>query len=252
LPYDPLRLSEETVKIVTQGMLRKYYRTSRHGRWYGGIASADCCGCNLRCVFCWSGAPRDHPEGIGAYYSPQQIFDDLAACAKKFGYTQLRVSGIEPTIGQDHLLKLLALIDQTVYRFILETNGILIGHDEDYARQLSRYKCVHVRLSIKGTNRKEFSRLTGAVPEAFDLQLKALENLLYENVPCHPAIMLSFSSKENLYNLKNRIRQIDSRLAEEIEEEYVILYPHVVERLRKAGITPEVAHRPNRVPRELV
>jgi uncharacterized Fe-S cluster-containing radical SAM superfamily protein len=25
---------------------------SEGGRWYGGIATADCVGCNLRCVFC--------------------------------------------------------------------------------------------------------------------------------------------------------------------------------------------------------
>lgn len=252
MPYNPLQLAQETEKLVAQGMLRKYYRTARPGKWYGGIASADCCGCNLRCVFCWSGAPRDNPGRIGQFYAPKHIFNSLTACTKRFGYEQLRVSGNEPTIGKEHLLKLLELIDQTRYKFILETNGILIGHDAEYARELSRFKCVHVRVSIKGTNQQEFSRLTGAVPEAFHLQLKALENLLDAGVSCHPAVMLSFSSEENFHKLIERLREIDSRLAEEVEEEYVFLYPHVLERLRIAGIKPRVAYEPNRVPKELV
>jgi len=39
--YDPIRLAEETKKLVVRGVLRKYYRISRPGRWYGGIATAD-------------------------------------------------------------------------------------------------------------------------------------------------------------------------------------------------------------------
>ena len=250
--FDPLDLAREIETVVTRGELRKYYRTARPGRWYGGIASADCCGCCLRCVFCWSGAPRDNPGGIGKFYSPEHIFGKLDACARKFGYKQLRVSGNEPTLGKEHLLRLLELVDQSGYLFILETNGILIGWDKSYARELSRFKCLHVRVSIKGTDEHEFSVLTGAKPEAFGLQLKALENLLNAGVSCHPAVMLSFSPKEGLQGLLKRLEAIDKSLLKQVEEEYVFLYPHVVERLRRAGIKPRVAYAPNRVPDELI
>ncbi|MDI6883588.1 MAG: radical SAM protein [Hadesarchaea archaeon] len=250
MPYDPLRLAREIEGIVAAGTLRKYYRTARAGRWYGGIATADCCGCCLKCVFCWSGTPRDHPETIGKFYSPEHIFDKLTACAEKFGYKQLRVSGNEPTIGKKHLLKLLELIDRTHYRFILESNGILI--DSEYAKKLSEFKCVHVRISLKGTNREEFSLLTEAVPEAFDLQLRALRNLLDAGVSCHPAVMLSFSPERNFKELKRRLGQMDPALAEQVEEEYVFLYPRVVERLKKAGIRPRRAYSPSKIPKELV
>jgi uncharacterized Fe-S cluster-containing radical SAM superfamily protein len=250
VPYDPLELARKTEEVVVKGNLRKYYRTARGGRWYGGIASADCCGCNLRCLFCWSGAPRDHPDAIGRFYSPEHIFRKLTACAGKFGYRQLRVSGNEPTIGREHLFKLLELVDQTSYRFILESNGTLI--DSEYAERLSEFKCLHVRISLKGTNREEFSMLTGAVPEAFDLQLRALKTLLDAGVPCHPAAMLSFSPEENLEELKSRLRRIDPGLADNLEEEYIFLYPHVVDRLSRAGIRPRVAYSPNGVPKELV
>jgi uncharacterized Fe-S cluster-containing radical SAM superfamily protein len=248
--YDPLRLAREIEKIVTKGASRKYYRIARAGRWYGGIATADCCGCCLKCAFCWSGAPRDHPETIGKFYSPEHVFDKLRACAEKFGYRQLRVSGNEPTVGKEHLLRLLELIDGTHYKFILESNGILI--DREYAERLSGFKCVHVRISLKGTSREEFSLLTGAVPEAFDLQLEALRNLADAGVSCHPAVMLSFSPEESFEGLKHRLREINPSLADEAEEEYVFLYPHVVERLNRAGIRPRTAYSPSKIPNELV
>jgi uncharacterized Fe-S cluster-containing radical SAM superfamily protein len=149
-------------------------------------------------------------------------------------------------------LKLLELVDQTSYKFILETNGILIGRDAEYARKLSRFKRVHVRVSIKGTNQREFSLLTGAVPEAFQLQLSALENLLNAGVSSHPAVMLSFSPEGNLRGLLNQLGEIDDSLAENLEEEYVILCPHVVDRLIKAGISPRISYNPNKVPKKLV
>lgn len=252
MTYDPVKLAQETENIVAKGIFRKYYRTARAGRWYGGIATADCCGCCLRCVFCWSGMPRDHPNMVGIFYSPMHIFKNLDSCVKRFGYTQLRVSGNEPTIGREHLFKLLELTEQANYLFILESNGILIGYDSSYAERLSRFKKVHVRISIKGTNEEEFSRLTGANPESFKLQLKALENLLNASVSCHPAVMLSFSPKKNFKILMERLKEIDPSLTEGVEEEYVFLYPITVERLNKTGIKPLIAYTLNKIPNELI
>ncbi|MBS7629127.1 radical SAM protein [Candidatus Bathyarchaeota archaeon] len=250
MPYDPLKLAENVERIVVHEDLRKYYRTARPGRWYGGIATADCCGCCLKCVFCWSGKPRDNPEKIGRFYSAKQIFDRLDSCARRFGYRQLRVSGNEPTIGVEHLLKLLELVEGSNYRFILESNGILI--DREYARRLSKFKCIHVRISIKGTNREEFTLLTGSEPFGFDLQLNSLRKLLDAGVPCHPAVMLSFSHKSSLETLKKQLKEIDTGLERDIEEEYVFLYPHVVERLNKAGVKPFKSYSPNEIPEELI
>ncbi len=237
---------------MTRDNLRKYYRTARPGRWYGGIASADCCGCNLRCVFCWSGAPRDNPGGMGDFQTPEHIFKKLSKCADKFGYGQMRISGNEPTIAKEHLIALLGHVERSGRKFILETNGILIGADPDYAKQLSKFRCIHVRVSLKGANRQQFEMLTGAKPEGFDLQLKALENLLGEGVPCHVAAMLSFSSKDDLRGLSKQLNMFDRGLVQEFEEEYVFLYPMVMERLRKAGLTPKVAYSPDGIPRELI
>lgn len=239
--YDPIELSRTVEKIVVRGEERKYYRVARPGRWYGGICAADCVGCNLKCVFCWSYFPRDHPDKAGKFYSPEHIYSSLKKCAIRHGYDKIRVSGNEPTIGRRHLLKLLEYVDSdALFLFILETNGILIGYDKSYARDLSRFEKIHVRVSLKGASEEEFHKLTGARPSAYQYQLKALENLLDYNVSFHPALMISFSSKENVSRLIERLAEIDSRLPGLLEPEYVILYPHVVERLKKTGLKPRI------------
>lgn len=233
---DPLVLADETEKVVVKDKLRKYYRKARSEKWYGGIASAYCCGCNLRCVFCWSGHPRDNPDKIGNFYSPEQVYNQLRKVAINSEYRQIRVTGNEPTIGKDHLFGILELVELSDFTFILETNGILIGHDRHYAEELSRFKNLHVRVSLKATDRDNFSKLTGAKPEGFDLQLQALKNLLNAELSFNPAIMMSFCSPNNLERLIDKLQAIDPRLVSCLEEEYVILYPPVIRRLKNAGI----------------
>ncbi|MEM1521335.1 MAG: radical SAM protein, partial [Candidatus Korarchaeum sp.] len=224
----------------------------RGGRWYGGIATADCVGCNLRCVFCWSNFPRDNPQANWDLYSPDEVYSRLSSIASREGYELLRVSGNEPTICWDHLIELLELVESDGrFRFILETNGILIGSDRSRARKLSSFTRLHVRVSLKGACEEEFSLLTGAKPEAFELQLRALENLADEGVSAHPAAMLSFSSGESIRKLLRRIEEIEPAYLRRFEEEYVFLYPHVKERLRRAGVTPKMAYEPESIPEEL-
>jgi uncharacterized Fe-S cluster-containing radical SAM superfamily protein len=220
-------------KIVADGDKKKYYRF-RPAPFYGGIATADCVGCPLTCVFCWSGFPRDHPDKAGGWYTSQQVLDQLEKIARKKGYSQLRVSGNEPTLGQDHVLNLLEKVDKTPYQFILETSGVLI--DDTYAELLSRFHNLHVRISLKGTCEEEFHMLTNSPPEGFKLQLLALKALVDHNISCHPAAMVSFSPPENIQELKERLAFISPRFY--LEEEHVQLYPLVKERLRKAGLLP--------------
>jgi uncharacterized Fe-S cluster-containing radical SAM superfamily protein len=119
--------------------------------------------------------------------------------------------------------------------FVLETNGILIGADPEYARALARYPNLAVRVSLKGTNSSEFQRLTAARAEAFDLQIAALTHLLDSGVRCYPAVMASFSSPTNLEALRERLgRFMPDFYHLEIEE--VVCYPRVQEEIDRAGL----------------
>ncbi len=251
--YNPLLLGEAVRRMVSRGVERKYYRF-RGGRWYGGIATADCVGCNLRCVFCWSKEPREKPWlNLWKFYTPEEVYSNLRSIALKRGYTQLRISGNEPTLAWEHLLRVLELVEEDgTFTFILETNGIEIGADKGKARDLSKFTHLHVRVSLKGASPEEFHMLTGARGEFYELQLSALKHLADYGVPAHPAVMLSFSTQESHRSLLERLREIDPKYVREFEEEYVFLYPHVVENLRKAGLSPKIAYRPNEIPSELI
>ncbi|HHH39349.1 MAG TPA: radical SAM protein [Sedimenticola sp.] len=243
--YDPVARAGEVARIVCRNDERKYYRF-RPARFYGGIATADCVGCCLSCAFCWAWHQVHHPDTVGRFHSAQQVADRLVKIARRRHFTQVRISGNEPTICRGHLLKVIGAIPES-FLFILETNGILIGHDESYARELAAFPHLYVRVSLKGTNEAEFARLTGARPEAFQLQLKAIENLWHHQVRVQPAVMVSFSPPENVEALCRRLAAIDSRSAE-IEIEELVLYGDVEERLRRFGIHYRTAYTPKGIP----
>jgi uncharacterized Fe-S cluster-containing radical SAM superfamily protein len=232
--YDPIALAQRLRDVVGSGEKRKYYRF-RPAPYYGGIATADCVGCYLRCLFCWSWHIIMQPEKVGRFYSPEEVARNLISIARKKGFQQIRISGNEPTLHRSHLLKVLELIPEELH-FILETNGILIGHDPSYAGELSRFNNLSVRVSLKGACPEDFTRLTGAKPGGFALQLKALENLVEAGIDCFPAVMANFSSHEEIKRLRQRLKAIRSDFAD-FEEEELILYPFVQENLQKGGLS---------------
>jgi uncharacterized Fe-S cluster-containing radical SAM superfamily protein len=254
--YDPVQRHLAIEKLVVreglEGQEKKYYRV-RPARWYGGIVTADCVGCGLLCKFCWvSDKVMNRPAEVGKFYTPDEIAHGLVTLAKKRGLRQLRVSGGEPTIGKHHLLQLLDRLEGKGYRFILETNGIPIAYDENYAKELSKYDFVHVRVSLKGCNEAEFSKLTGAKPEGFELQLKSLEKLVEADVSWHPCIMASFSRRENFDAFIKRLGRISPELAREVEIEELILYPQVINRIQEHELKYYKAYTPESVPAEQI
>jgi uncharacterized Fe-S cluster-containing radical SAM superfamily protein len=254
--YDPVQRHKAIEKLVSrcsaQGCEKKYYRF-RPARWYGGIVTADCVGCGLLCKFCWV---RDsvmlHPASIGEFYTATEVANTLVAMARKHHMNQVRLSGGEPTLGKLHLLELLDLLNGKELSFILETNGIPIAYEEDYAKELSKHDFVRVRVSLKGCNEEEFALLTGSKPEGFRLQLQSLQKLCEEGANCHAAIMTSFSNRKTHQTLLQNLRRISSGLCENAEIEELILYPHVRKRLQAWKLNYVSAYEPSRVPSERI
>jgi uncharacterized Fe-S cluster-containing radical SAM superfamily protein len=227
------------------GDFRKYYRF-RYDRWYGGVITGDIAGCGLKCRFCW--VRRESVlEGRepGDFLKPEEAAESILSLMKEKKINQARLSGGEPTIGRGHLIRLLTILKRRRIQFVLETNGILLGADESYAEDLAPFPFVHVRVSLKGCNAEEFARLTGADSGGFHLQLSALENLRKAGVSAHPAVMVSFSSRESMDRLYHLIWKIDPRMQSEIEREEVTLYPHVLGKLKDARLEPYSANLPD-------
>lgn len=237
--FDPLELAKQTERIVCRGDSRKYtkfYCT----RVYRGIATGYTCGCCLRCIFCWVNWSRDFPEKYGTFSSPTEAFENLSRVARKAQISQLRVSGAEPTLGKTHLLALLEKVEASAFRlFILETNGILIGADPDYAKQIARFKKVHTRVSLKAGTPEAFTTKTGANPESFNLPFQGIVNLLEAGASFHVAAMSAdtrIMAKQEREGLLSRLASIHPSLVDNLEEEVVDPYHTTLERLRHAGV----------------
>lgn len=239
--FDSIKLSKKTEEIVCKNS-EKLYARFRSAKFYGGISTCDACGCNLRCIFCWAWRFVTQPKKYGKFYSPSQVAKKLVEIAKRHNFSQLRITGAEPTIGKRHLIEVLKLIPKN-YLFILETNGVLIGYDDSYSKDLAKFKNLHVRVSIKAATAESFAKITGASPEAFEFQLKALENLVRAGVRCHPAVMVSFSTNKELQNLRERLKKISLGFGN-FEEEELIRYSHVMQRLKTADMRPQSNKEP--------
>ncbi len=229
---DPISETVRLQNIVCHDGERKYYRF-RGGQFYGGIASADCIGCMLDCVYCWSQKPRKHPEGTGHSYSARQVAEKLVKIAYHQHYNKVRITGNEPTLCKEHLLEVIQNIPNNLL-FILETNGLLI--DAEYALALSKFSNIHVRVSLKGATSNLFSRITGAPPEFFDSQLHSLKVLVDKNISCNAAIMYNFLDQNMIVTLRRALFNIHPSLVSNLEFETLIQYPWISKALTERGI----------------
>jgi uncharacterized Fe-S cluster-containing radical SAM superfamily protein len=250
-PFDPLLLAEETEKRVTrqgpEGPERKYTGVYS-APVYRGIATGYAVGCCLRCIYCWANWSRDFPESFGKFYSPKKIAQALFNTAER-GITspgwdrfrdmkidKLRLSGCEPTLGKAHLLSTLEFVAESRYPlFILETNGILLGSDRDYVKQLARFADkLYVRVSLKAATPEGFTQRTGAIGDYYELPFKALTHLLEEGIFSRAAAMTDpevMPPGERKILIK-KLGAIDLALGRELEEEQIDTYETTIGRLK--------------------
>ena len=245
--YDPIKLTEITENIVIKGNKRKYANLARHLRFYGGTISATEVGCNLRCKFCFSDAPVRKPSTTGKFYSPKEVFDALSKKAKEHGTKLISASASEGTLGKKHLFELLDLVDKSKFIYILETNGMTIGSDESFARELSRFKNLHVRVSIKGCSYEEYSMLTNANPQSYDFPYKAIKYLINNQVSCNACLSISFSDSEDIKKAEKRLSDIKPGILKSLEKEYITMFPKVQKRLKKYNLKPNKVRQFGRI-----
>ena len=233
-PFDPLELARRTEEIMAREDTRKYTAFYCTGV-YGGISTGYTVGCCLRCIFCWVDFSRDFPETRGEFYTPEQVVGWLIKNARRKRMSRLRISGGEPTLCKQHLLAVLERIEPTGYGFILETNGVPIGADEDYAAELARHACAHIRVSLKAATAEGFEARTGARGEFWELPYFAIERLLAAGADFHVAAMTDprLMPEAERAALLARLRQ--AGYTGWVEEERCDAYRSAVKRLRAAG-----------------
>ncbi|MFW9938768.1 MAG: radical SAM protein [Candidatus Thorarchaeota archaeon] len=214
---DPLVFSKELKKFVSKDHSRKYYRF-RKTRFYGGCATADCVGCNLRCAYCWAQKQAWNAKGNYKLYTSRQVSERLISMKQSI----IRISGGEPTLCKDHLIEIVRRIPNDTL-FILETNGILLN--ESYIKDLSDFENIFVRISLKGVDYSSFEKITGARGEFFQNQLNALKLLKAYGIKHRAAIIPELFNQGQISNLK----------IQDLEFESLIIYPFIKKNLEKRG-----------------
>ena len=148
----------------------------------------DVVGCNLKCQFCWSPASRPkETRDPQVSMSVEDVIDEtkelIDTGSIESTNTFIRFTGGEPTLYWDEIVRISNAFENDAringMPILIQTNGINIGAGEASVDELVSIRTQRYlfELSFKGTNREEFSVLTGKEPELFKFQLDAYEKL---------------------------------------------------------------------------
>lgn len=173
-PFDPIKRAAEIESRVMQGNRRLYYRFRSSGH-YGGVATADAVGCNLLCAYCWNYRKNENPTQ-GEFYSPGEVVSKLKTAARRAGIQHFRVSGAEPILGEGSAGHLAEVLSAFPGRFIVETNGIMLGYNPNFIQLLLPHH-PYIRLTVKGDSHERFQEITGAEGAALQYQIEAVKEL---------------------------------------------------------------------------
>jgi uncharacterized Fe-S cluster-containing radical SAM superfamily protein len=242
LPFDPVERSLETEQIIMKSESRLYHRF-RPAPYYGGIATADAVGCSFLCAYCWNYSRNENPAGQGRFQEPQDVAFLLLDIARRRHFRQFRVTGSEPILGEaslDHVAKVIRLIfeKRPDSLFILETNGLMIGHHREFAGRL-KFKKLAVRVCLKGVDPESFEKISGARADFFELPLAGLRALQEAGVEAWPALMEDLFSPDQIEGFKIFLAKHGIR--GDLELESLEPYPFVLKNLQQRKVHLEVS-----------
>ena len=262
-------LTKQVEKRVCRGRDR-YYLYFGCTPFAGGMSRGMTCGCNFRCAMCLSPfreflhgetrfiLPSMYKEirKTAGFYSPEEVveqcvtnekekkideiamFDGVVPKRSKLKY--LDVGYAEIAIGKKHLLGLCEASSKTDYVFVVETNGWLIGYDQDYASELARYRDnILVRVGVKAGSPEWNARIIG-VKGVDDYVFKGIYNLLCAGITPIVAMMCD----ERIYP-KSEVELIERKIREtgykaEITREKAFPYYPAYKRWVERGNDPYV------------
>lgn len=129
--------------------------------------------CNLNCPICYadSGTERQH------YRTMPEIEKMVKAVVRNEGHPDVvQISGGEPTLHPEFFAVLDLCKSQPIRHLMVNTNGIRIAQDKEFARRLAGYMPdFEIYLQFDSFEREPLMQLRGA--DLREIRRKALENL---------------------------------------------------------------------------
>ncbi|RLG51334.1 MAG: hypothetical protein DRN96_05575 [Thermoproteota archaeon] len=243
MPFDPIHLAEKVSRVCSRSTCGSSERMVFDHRDFGSPAPGayiNLAGCCLRCIFCWVPHHALEPHE-GVYLTPSEAASLLLHRARRKRSFLLKITGGEPVLPGtcfQHLKAMLEHVEDALKgaTVVLETNGMLLGYDFDMCLDLAAFSSLVVRVSFKGCDEEEFSRLTGAKPEFYRLQMEAIANLSDAGVSLRASLVSSFSTPSSIELFRVKLSEVYPEVAKELELEELYLTGELKKRLEERGL----------------
>jgi len=135
--------------------------------------------CDLRCPICYAGSG---PEHVDAYRTLEHVIEMLDAVVDNEGEPDVvQISGGEPTLHPEFFAILDAAKERPIQHLMLNTNGIRIANEPEFAERLASYMPgFEVYLQFDSLERGPLMKLRGA--DLRSVREKAMANLAAHSV----------------------------------------------------------------------
>ena len=196
-------------------------------------------GCNLACVHCWAGPDREAPDAWGAFRTWPALRRELSRYRSHnrldANPEHIRLSGGEPILSGAFfdLLEALLVLPGKVF---VETNGIMLGKNPDWIRNLDACRDrVFFKISLKAGTPERFEQITGATRTAFEASWSCVRELWQAQVPFD---LNALSLAEELFDRKeretllDRLASIAPELPARLTQERLTAYPDTIRRMK--------------------
>jgi uncharacterized Fe-S cluster-containing radical SAM superfamily protein len=245
---DPIQRAQEVERIVIRDNRRRYYKIT-HNFFYGSIVSAYTVGCILRCIYCWNYRKNQNPHKFGRFLLPDQVAKKINELSKKHRTVQARITGGEPILGEASTIHLVKIIEKVrVHKFLVETNGVILGYNPDLLEYFEHLKDVVVfRVAVKGYDYSNFQLITDAVGTALDYTFNCIKELSKRKFQFWVCAMPEVMGTRGVAILRRKLQELGYRGHLELET-LNTRYPGVMDRIRERGIKLEFGFRDEYVP----
>lgn len=144
-------------------------------------------GCNLTCPICYS---ESSPKRIGSHRSLEQIEFMLDCCVRNEGEPDVvQISGGEPTIHPQFFEILDLAKSKPIKHLMVNTNGIKIAQDADFARRLKDYMpAFEIYLQFDSLRPSCLRELRGE--DLTDVRKRAIDRLNEHNISTTLVVVL--------------------------------------------------------------
>jgi uncharacterized radical SAM superfamily Fe-S cluster-containing enzyme len=135
--------------------------------------------CNLKCPVCYAKSGEGNDLPIKKIEEMMDFFQKSEGGKAEI----LQISGGEPTLHPD-ILKIISIAKEKNFRYVLlNTNGIKIAQDENFVKELSKFRGrFAIYLQFDGFKKSTYEYLRGD-KNLLATKLKAIENLRKYKIP---------------------------------------------------------------------